>query len=162
MRDAGFDVSFRDCPAKGGTGGHPSCKSESVQMLLTSLGAYKSVPRQSRVNALSVALPNGGISNQLHLHLPVPFSIDWNFVRFPNTSYKFSLLVFEFTKTRDVPGSFPKKGTFRGHKSESGDCPRETGTSGNPNLVTSLDRKEELLPAFRCRKLFGGGDLKLR
>jgi hypothetical protein len=23
MRDAGFDVSFRDCPAKGGTGGHP-------------------------------------------------------------------------------------------------------------------------------------------
>jgi hypothetical protein len=21
MRDAGFDVSFRDCPAKGGTGG---------------------------------------------------------------------------------------------------------------------------------------------
>jgi hypothetical protein len=24
MRDAGFDVSFRDCPAKGGTGGHPS------------------------------------------------------------------------------------------------------------------------------------------
>jgi hypothetical protein len=22
MRDAGFDVSFRDCPAKGGTGGH--------------------------------------------------------------------------------------------------------------------------------------------
>jgi hypothetical protein len=24
MRDAGFDVSFRDRPAKGGTGGHPS------------------------------------------------------------------------------------------------------------------------------------------
>jgi hypothetical protein len=24
MRDAGFYVSFRDCPAKGGTGGHPS------------------------------------------------------------------------------------------------------------------------------------------
>jgi hypothetical protein len=24
MRDAGFDVSFRDCPAKGGTGGHPN------------------------------------------------------------------------------------------------------------------------------------------
>jgi hypothetical protein len=24
MREAGFDVSFRDCPAKGGTGGHPS------------------------------------------------------------------------------------------------------------------------------------------
>jgi hypothetical protein len=24
MRDAGFDVSFRDCPAEGGTGGHPS------------------------------------------------------------------------------------------------------------------------------------------
>jgi hypothetical protein len=24
MRDAGFDVSFRDCPAKGGTGGQPS------------------------------------------------------------------------------------------------------------------------------------------
>jgi hypothetical protein len=24
MRDAEFDVSFRDCPAKGGTGGHPS------------------------------------------------------------------------------------------------------------------------------------------
>jgi hypothetical protein len=23
MRDAVFDVSFRDCPAKGGTGGHP-------------------------------------------------------------------------------------------------------------------------------------------
>jgi hypothetical protein len=23
MRDAGFDISFRDCPAKGGTGGHP-------------------------------------------------------------------------------------------------------------------------------------------
>jgi hypothetical protein len=28
-----------------------------------SLGAYKSVPRQSQVNTLSVALPNGGISN---------------------------------------------------------------------------------------------------
>jgi hypothetical protein len=25
MRDAGFEVSFRDCPAKGGTGGHPKC-----------------------------------------------------------------------------------------------------------------------------------------
>jgi hypothetical protein len=24
MRDAGFDVSFRDCPAKGGTGGYPN------------------------------------------------------------------------------------------------------------------------------------------
>jgi hypothetical protein len=24
MRDAGSDISFRDCPAKGGTGGHPS------------------------------------------------------------------------------------------------------------------------------------------
>jgi hypothetical protein len=24
MRDAGFDVSFRDYPAKGGTGGHPT------------------------------------------------------------------------------------------------------------------------------------------
>jgi hypothetical protein len=24
MQDAGFDISFRDCPAKGGTGGHPS------------------------------------------------------------------------------------------------------------------------------------------
>jgi hypothetical protein len=24
MRDAGFDVSFRDCRAKGGTGGHPN------------------------------------------------------------------------------------------------------------------------------------------
>jgi hypothetical protein len=24
MRDAGFDVSFRDCPANGGTGGHPT------------------------------------------------------------------------------------------------------------------------------------------
>jgi hypothetical protein len=24
MLDAGFDASFRDCPAKGGTGGHPS------------------------------------------------------------------------------------------------------------------------------------------
>jgi hypothetical protein len=23
MRDEGFDVSFRDCPTKGGTGGHP-------------------------------------------------------------------------------------------------------------------------------------------
>jgi hypothetical protein len=32
-------------------------------MLLMSLGAYKSVPRQSQVNALSVALLNGGISN---------------------------------------------------------------------------------------------------
>jgi hypothetical protein len=30
-------------------------------MLLASLGAYKS--RQSQVNALSVALPNDGISN---------------------------------------------------------------------------------------------------
>jgi radical SAM superfamily enzyme len=25
MQNAGFDVSFRDCPAKGGTGGHPRC-----------------------------------------------------------------------------------------------------------------------------------------
>jgi hypothetical protein len=25
MREVGFDVSFRDCPAKGGTGGHPTC-----------------------------------------------------------------------------------------------------------------------------------------
>jgi hypothetical protein len=24
IRDAGFDVSFRDCPAKGRTGGHPN------------------------------------------------------------------------------------------------------------------------------------------
>jgi hypothetical protein len=24
MRNAGFDVSFRDCPAKGGTGGNPN------------------------------------------------------------------------------------------------------------------------------------------
>jgi hypothetical protein len=23
MQDAGFDVRFRDCPAKGGMGGHP-------------------------------------------------------------------------------------------------------------------------------------------
>jgi hypothetical protein len=32
-------------------------------MLLASLGAYKSVPRDGQVNELSVALPNGGISN---------------------------------------------------------------------------------------------------
>jgi hypothetical protein len=32
-------------------------------MLLASLGAYKSVSRQSQVNAISVALPNVGISN---------------------------------------------------------------------------------------------------
>jgi hypothetical protein len=32
-------------------------------MILVSLGAYKSVPRKSQVTALSVALPNGGISN---------------------------------------------------------------------------------------------------
>jgi hypothetical protein len=32
-------------------------------MLLASLGAYKSVPRQSQVNALSAALPNSGVSN---------------------------------------------------------------------------------------------------
>jgi hypothetical protein len=30
MRDAGFDVSFRDCPAKGGTGGHPIWAADSV------------------------------------------------------------------------------------------------------------------------------------
>jgi hypothetical protein len=24
MWDAGFDVSFQDCPVKGGTGGHPN------------------------------------------------------------------------------------------------------------------------------------------
>jgi hypothetical protein len=29
MRDAGFDVSFRDCPAKGGTGGHPTLRPET-------------------------------------------------------------------------------------------------------------------------------------
>jgi hypothetical protein len=61
-------------------------------------------------------------------------------VGFLNTSYKFSLLVFEVTKTRDVPGSLQKTrdilGTYflLGHVSESGDCPREMGTSGNPNL----------------------------
>jgi hypothetical protein len=27
MRDAGFDLSFRDCPAKGGTGGRPNLQS---------------------------------------------------------------------------------------------------------------------------------------
>jgi hypothetical protein len=26
MRDAGFDGSFRDCLAKDGTGGHPTCE----------------------------------------------------------------------------------------------------------------------------------------
>jgi hypothetical protein len=36
------------------------------------------------------------------------------FVGFINTSYKFSLLVFEFTKTRDFPGSLQKPRTFRG------------------------------------------------
>jgi hypothetical protein len=56
-------------------------------------------------------------------------------VRFLNTSNKFSSVVFEFTKTRDVPGVYKKTGTFRGHESESGDCPQETGTSGNPILV---------------------------
>jgi hypothetical protein len=58
----------------------------------------------------SVALPNGGISNLLHLHLPVSFSIDLNFVGFLNTSYNFSLLVFEFTKTKDFLGSLQKTG----------------------------------------------------
>jgi hypothetical protein len=29
MRDVGFDVSFRDCPEKGGTGGHPTLLSSS-------------------------------------------------------------------------------------------------------------------------------------
>jgi hypothetical protein len=27
MRDAGFNVSFWDCPARGGTGGHPMYRS---------------------------------------------------------------------------------------------------------------------------------------
>jgi hypothetical protein len=30
MQNAGFDLSFRDCPMKGGTGGHPTCAAESV------------------------------------------------------------------------------------------------------------------------------------
>jgi hypothetical protein len=30
MRDAGFDESFRDCPAKGGTGGHPAWQTEGL------------------------------------------------------------------------------------------------------------------------------------
>jgi hypothetical protein len=30
MQDAGFDVSFRDCTAKGGTGGHPSPASVKI------------------------------------------------------------------------------------------------------------------------------------
>jgi hypothetical protein len=34
MRDAGFDVSFRDCPAKGGTGGHPSRRITNEDIVL--------------------------------------------------------------------------------------------------------------------------------
>jgi hypothetical protein len=84
-------------------------------MLLASLGVYKSVPCQSQVNALCVALPNGGISNKLHLHLPVPFSIDWNFVGFLNTSYKFSLLIsFRVYKNQGRSREFKKPGIFRG------------------------------------------------
>jgi hypothetical protein len=62
-------------------------------------------------------------------------------VGFLNTSYKFSLLVFEFTKTRDVPGSLQKTGDILGtdflpgHESESGDCPWETGMFGNPKTL---------------------------
>jgi hypothetical protein len=110
-------------------------------MLLASLGAYKSVPRQSQVSAHSVALPNFGFSNKLHLHLPFPFSIDWNFVGFLNTSYKFSVLVFEFTKTRDVPGT----DFLPGHVSESRDCPGETGMSGNPTVVVEHEGSTPLI-----------------
>jgi hypothetical protein len=64
-------------------------------------------------------------------------------VRFLNTSYKFSSSVFEFTKTRDIPGSLQKTGGIPGtdflpgHESESGDCPWKTGT-GNPIIVPYL------------------------
>jgi hypothetical protein len=54
-------------------------------------------------------------------------------VGFLNTNYKFSLLVFEFTKTKNQEHyeKFTKKktgtGFLPGHESESGDCPQETG-----------------------------------
>jgi hypothetical protein len=32
MLDAGFDISFRDCPTKGGTGGHPKSYTGTVVM----------------------------------------------------------------------------------------------------------------------------------
>jgi hypothetical protein len=61
-------------------------------------------------------------------------------VGFLNRSCKFSLLVFEYTKTRGIPGSLhktgdiPGTGFLPGHESESWDCPRETGTSVNRNV----------------------------
>jgi hypothetical protein len=36
MRDAGFDVSFRDSPAKGGTGGHPIANMNASTQTATS------------------------------------------------------------------------------------------------------------------------------
>jgi hypothetical protein len=43
MRDAGFDVSFRDCPAKGGPGGHPNVVTNSE----TSVTTYKTTQRHN-------------------------------------------------------------------------------------------------------------------
>jgi hypothetical protein len=40
MRDAGFDVSFRDCPAKGGTGGHPNWIASTFNNLEVFLHEY--------------------------------------------------------------------------------------------------------------------------
>jgi hypothetical protein len=60
----------------------------------------------------------------------------------------------EFTKTRDVPGSLQKTGDIPetdflpGHESESGDCPQETGTSGNPSLI-----KHHIMKAYGGKEI---------
>jgi hypothetical protein len=45
MRDAGFDVIFRDCPAKGGTGGHPNCSQNNQNSSIVNSFVDKNIAR---------------------------------------------------------------------------------------------------------------------
>jgi hypothetical protein len=44
MRDAGFDVSFRDCPTKGGMGGHPNVLPFLVLHLCSVIWVWSGLP----------------------------------------------------------------------------------------------------------------------
>jgi hypothetical protein len=67
MRDAGFDVSFRDCPAKGGTGGHPTYDWSSVYSITS---VDDAVPSLNTIvqNVMDQAIARGFIINSKFPH----------------------------------------------------------------------------------------------
>jgi hypothetical protein len=54
MRDAGFDISFRDCPAKGGTGGHPNHSPPYEKQLLTDVATVLQCTQTASTNFILV------------------------------------------------------------------------------------------------------------